>query len=98
MYREDYDEYINAIQEWKEIIRNEPDNDHAYFMLGTIYQDIEKYGKALTCFKKAEELNPDKKIYNHYIAQVKQAQGKLPLDEAVDLMKKSGIFDEDLFN
>jgi len=84
------EEYLKAIDEWETKKKECPNNATPYFMLGTIYQDIEEYEKALENYEIFSKLKPDNKEVYSLIMQVKQSMGILSPQELLDLVKKSG--------
>lgn len=55
-YRGDYQE---AVEAFKEVIAEDPENASAYYYLGYTYQEMGNYIAARMAFKKTYEINPD---------------------------------------
>lgn len=89
-----YNEYRVAIKEWKDLIKNEPNNSGAYIMLGNIYKDIGEYDNALENYEFALKLNPENKKIYYYMAQAKKEKGDVSSFEIVQLIRKSGMLDD----
>ena len=50
----------NAINLLEEIIKFDENFEDAYFYLGDVYNNIQQYGKAINCYNKVLDLNPER--------------------------------------
>ena len=61
----DSKEYKQSEETLKEILKNDPDNLSVLEKLGDVYSHQKEWGKAVTCYKKLKELQPNV-ANNHY--------------------------------
>src|SRR5437868_8319396 len=54
------------IQALEEALRRDPDNHQAWFELGQLYRQFERFPDAATAFRRAMELQPNNSNYNNY--------------------------------
>ena len=52
-------DYLAAVDAFKQIISEEPQNAAAYYYLGYTYQEMGSYPAAREAFRKTYEINPD---------------------------------------
>jgi tetratricopeptide (TPR) repeat protein len=50
--------FKECIENYKYVVRYEKDNAYAYYYLGVAYDEIKKYGKAISHYKKAVSIDP----------------------------------------
>ena len=68
--------YQEAIRDYNNIIKEYPDRSLSYYKRGEVYRTLEQYMNAISDFKKASELNPDKDIYKTAIFSIAQRISK----------------------
>ncbi len=81
-----YDEEEEAIEEYKEILKIDKNNAHAYLNLGEIYSKIYRYKEAEECAKKHLEISQDSEGWN-LLGRIYNGKGMEK--EAIDAFKKS---------
>lgn len=57
------------IQTLQETLRRDPDNHQAWFELGQLQRQFERFGDAATAFRRAMELQPNNSNYNNYLGE-----------------------------
>jgi tetratricopeptide (TPR) repeat protein len=64
-----------SVEKFQQVIRLAPDYAEAHFSLGVVYEAQGRYIDALNCYKRAAELEPNKKDYRQAVATLdKKAQ------------------------
>lgn len=53
------DNVISATQEWIEAAKDRPEMAEIYYLRGNAYRQMSQWGKAMTCYLHAMELQPD---------------------------------------
>ena len=77
----------NAVREWTECVRINPEDDLAWRNLGWAnWLYTKDYAKSAECYLKAIELNPDAALYLEECDQAMEAQGA-PVAKRYDLLK-----------
>jgi cytochrome c-type biogenesis protein CcmH len=54
----------------QEALRRDPDNHQAWFELGQLNRQFERFADAATAFRRAMELQPNNSSYNNYLAEM----------------------------
>lgn len=57
------------IQTLQEALRRDPDNHQAWFELGQLYREFDRFADAAQTFRRAVELQPQTAIYNNYLGE-----------------------------
>jgi cytochrome c-type biogenesis protein CcmH len=57
------------IQALQEALRRDPDNHQAWFELGQLYREFDRFAEAAQAFRRAAELQPRTAIYNNYLGE-----------------------------
>ncbi len=73
------------IQALQEALRRDPDDHQAWFELGQLYREFERFADAAAAFRRAMELQPDNSNYNNFLGEMlvfTATRGRRPLDEA----------------
>lgn len=73
------------IQTLQEALRRDPDNHQAWFELGQLYRQFERFADAAGAFRRAMELQPNNSSYNNYLGEMlvfTATRGHQPLTEA----------------
>src|SRR5690349_20085843 len=58
------------IQVLQEALRRDPDNHQAWFELGQLYREFERFADAATAFRRAMELQPRNSNYYNYLGEM----------------------------
>jgi len=69
-HRQAHKDYLGAVDDFEFMLQICPESDNGWCCLGECYISINEYGKAIECFTKAIELDPDDFTYYHYRAKV----------------------------
>jgi tetratricopeptide (TPR) repeat protein len=80
-----------AIEILEEGLREFPDFPTPYFVLGKAYSRMDKYSKALKCFKKGSELIGSNKSYEFYLGELESLRRfKTPIEmRGMDILKST---------
>lgn len=73
------------IQALQEALRRDPDNHAAWFELGQLNRQFERFPDAAAAFRRAVELQPNNSNYNNYLGEMlvfTATRGRQPLTEA----------------
>jgi len=73
------------VQTLQEALRRDPDNHQAWFELGQLYRQFERFADAAAAFRRAMELQPNNSSYNNYLGEMlvfTATRGRQPLTEA----------------
>lgn len=73
------------IRQLEEALRRDPDNHQAWFELGQLYRQFERFADAATAFRRAMELQPNNSNYQNYLGEAlvfTATRGRQPLTEA----------------
>lgn len=73
------------VQQLQEALRRDPDNHQAWFELGQLYRQFERFPDAVTAFRRAAELQPNNSSYNNYLGEAlvfTATRSRQPLTEA----------------
>jgi cytochrome c-type biogenesis protein CcmH len=74
----------------RERLRQDPDNDRGWFMLGMAYRDSGRFAEAAQAFRRASELQPRNASYLAYLAEIVLANGHdNPPAEATALFRRA---------
>jgi cytochrome c-type biogenesis protein CcmH len=74
----------------REQLRQDPDNDRGWFMLGMAYRDSGRFAEAAQAFRRASELQPRNASYLAYLAEILLANGHdNPPTEATALFRRA---------
>lgn len=74
----------------REQLRQDPDNDRGWFMLGMAYRDSGRFPEAAQAFRRASELQPRNASYLAYLAEILLANGHdNPPTEATALFRRA---------
>ena len=57
------------IQTIQEALRRDPDNHQAWFELGQLYREFDRFADAAQAFRRAVELQPQTAIYSNYLGE-----------------------------
>lgn len=61
-----------ALEKFEQVVRLAPDNAEAHFSLGVIYEAQRNFTEALGCYKKANEIDPNKREYKEAVSLVEK--------------------------
>lgn len=78
--------YEQAIPEFKEALRNKPDDADLYYYIGLCHYSLEQYPEALSYFNKAQERKQDEELY-YYLGASHYSLERYP--EAISYLKKA---------
>ena len=92
-YDEDKKEYIEIIEAYNEMIKENPNNNEYYYYLSELYKEIKEYDKAIELYNKAIEINPDD--FSYYLSIADLYEEIKEYDKAVEMLKKSIEKDSD---
>lgn len=81
-------EYDTAAKLYKKAVVVEPDNKLAYFSLGALYEEMERYEDAAQQLERALELDPNDPTTCNYLGYL-WAEQNMRLDEAEKLIKRA---------
>jgi cytochrome c-type biogenesis protein CcmH len=73
------------VQTLQEALRRDPDNHQAWFELGQLYRQFERFPDAAAAFRRAMELQPNNSSYSNYLGEMlvfTATRGHQPLTEA----------------
>ena len=80
------------IQTLQEAIRRDPDNHQAWFELGQLYREFDRFADAAQAFRRAAELQPRTAIYNNYLGEAlifTATRTHQPLSEAERYLRRA---------
>ena len=77
-----------AIEQFLKIIKLEPDNTSALYLLGSVYADNNDRSKAIETFRKVLELDPDNDEALNSLGYM-YAEDGVHLDEALQMVRKA---------
>jgi tetratricopeptide (TPR) repeat protein len=78
---------LESIQQFKDIVRNDPQNDSSYFYLSTLYTRMNEYTPAERYIQRAIEITPKQGAYYHQFGLIRYRQKKWRA--ALDLFKRA---------
>ena len=78
--------YEQAVPEFKEALRLNPDNADLYYYIGLCHYSLEQYPEAISYLKKAQERKQDEEIY-YYLGVSNYSLGRYP--EAISYLEKA---------
>lgn len=61
-----------ALEKFEQVVRLAPDNAEAHFSLGVIYEAQRNFTEALGCYKRAADLEPNKREYKEAVTLVEK--------------------------
>jgi cytochrome c-type biogenesis protein CcmH len=80
------------IQVLQEALRRDPDNHQAWFELGQLYREFDRFADAAQAFRRAAELQPRTALYNNYLGEAlifTATRTRQPLTEAERYLRRA---------
>ena len=80
------------IQSLQEALRRDPDDYQAWFELGQLYREFDRFAEAAQAFRRAAELQPRTAIYNNYLGEAlifTATRTNQPLTEAERYLRRA---------
>ena len=80
------------IQTLQEALRRDPDNHQAWFELGQLYREFDRFADAAQAFRRAVELQPRTALYNNYLGEAlifTATRTRQPLTEAERYLRRA---------
>jgi tetratricopeptide (TPR) repeat protein len=88
------EQYKEAIAEFKEALRLDPENPDLYYYLGVCNYSLQEYEEAINCLKKAQVKNPNDSELNYFLGISNYSLGRYA-QAITDLQKALEINPDD---